>query len=310
MPPYPYIYGTWLWCVLLRHTMKKYDFLNHVEIRFEKLFHMSPVAIVLTDPEGEVREANPAARKLFETLNISHGNIAPMLKGELLYRIQNQLAIKDLSMSMNGVNGQVELVIDGDYVSFEYLPHLILIIRDVTAQVADRRELEFMAYHDMLTKLPNRKHFFEQLNKALVDAEKNGRRLAVMLFDLDRFKEINDKFGHLAGDRALIRVADSIRAILTDNEFAARLGGDEFIIFFRSASKEQVVEKIEQLRRHLIENPLVAGAERHPLRISIGVSFYPDHGRDTDTLLNSADKAMYQVKRIGRDHYSFASDLE
>jgi diguanylate cyclase (GGDEF)-like protein len=310
LPPYPYIYGTWLWCVFLRHTMKKYEFLNHVEIRFEKLFNMSPAAIVLTDPDGRVREANPAARKLFETLNIGHGSIAPLLKGELLHRIQNQLTIKDMAMSMDGKDGRMELVIDGDYVSVEYMPHLILIIRDVTAQVADRRELEFIAYHDMLTKLPNRKHFFEQLNKALVDAGETGRRLAVMLFDLDRFKEINDKYGHLAGDQALVQVADSIRVILTEDEFAARLGGDEFIIFFRSASEERVEEKIGRLRRHLAGNPLVVDGVRHPLHISIGVSFFPEHGRDSDTLLNSADKALYRVKRGGRNDYSFATDSE
>lgn len=114
----------------------------------------------------------------------------------------------------------------------------------------------------------------------------------------------------MAGDQALIRVADSIRAVLSDDELAARLGGDEFIIFFRSASEERVKERIGRLRQHLAENPLVVDGERHPLRISIGVSFYPEHGRDSDTLLNNVDKALYHVKRSGRNHYSFASDSE
>jgi diguanylate cyclase (GGDEF)-like protein len=310
LPPYPYIYGTLLWCVILRQTMKKYEFLNHVEIRFEKLFNMNPVAIVLADLEGRVREANPAARKLFETLKISHGNIGVLLQGELLHRIRNRMSIQDLAMSMTGGDGRIELVIDGDYVSVDYIPHLILIMRDVTAQAADRRELEFMAYHDMLTKLPNRKHFFEQLEKAMIEAEETGRRLAVMLFDLDRFKEINDRYGHLAGDQALIKVADSIRVILTGDDFAARLGGDEFIIFFRSASEERVIDIIGQLRQQLAGHPLEAGGERHPLHISIGVSFYPEDGQDSDTLINNADKALYRVKRSGRGHYSFASESE
>ena len=310
LPPYPYIYGTLLWCVILRQTMKKYEFLNHQDIRFEKLFNMSPAAIVLTDLDGHVREANPAARKLFETLSISHGNIAAILQGELLHRIRNRLPIQNAAISMTSGDSQIELIVDGDYVSVEYKPHLILIMRDVTAQVASQRELVFMAYHDMLTKLPNRKHFFEQLDMALNDAEATGQRLAVMLFDLDLFKEINDRYGHLAGDQALIQVADSIRSILTGDDFAARLGGDEFIIFFRFASEERVKEKIDELRKHLAENPLIVGEECHPLQISIGVSFYPEHGRNSDTLLNSADKALYHVKRSGRDHYSFASDSE
>lgn len=311
LPPYPYIYGTFLWCVLLRHTMKKYEFLNHAEVRFEKMFNMSPAAIVLTDLDGHVREANPAAKQLFESLNIRHESIAPLLQGELLHRIENKLPIQDVALSMASGDSQVELLIDGDYVSVEYMPHLILIIRDITAQVASQRELVFMAYHDMLTKLPNRKHFFEKLNQALIDAGKSGQRLAVMMFDLDHFKEINDKYGHSTGDRALMQVADSIRTILTSDDFAARFGGDEFIIYFRSAaSEEQVIDKIEQLRQHLAENPLIANEERHPLHISIGVSFYPQHGRDSDTLLNSADRALYHVKRSGRNHYAFASEPE
>lgn len=310
LPPYPYIYGTLLWCVILRQTMKKYEFLNHVEHRFEKLFSMNPAAIVLIDLDGHVREANPAARKLFEALNISRENIATLLQGELLHRIRNHMSIQGVAMSVASGDSQIELVIDGDYVSVEYMSHLILIMRDVTVQMADQRELVFMAYHDMLTKLPNRKHFLEQLNKALIDAGETGQRLAVMVFDLDRFKEINDKYGHSAGDQALIIVADSIRGILTGDDFAARLGGDEFIIYFQSVSKERVKEKIDQLRRSMNENPLVVGGGRHPLSISIGVSFYPEHGRDSDTLLNNADKALYQVKRSGRGHYSFASDSE
>jgi diguanylate cyclase (GGDEF)-like protein/PAS domain S-box-containing protein len=310
LPPYPYIYGSLLWCVLLRQTMRKYEFLNHADIRFEKVFNMSPAAIVLTDLEGNVKEANPAARKLFEAMNIGPGNISPLLQGELRHRIESRLSIQDVSMSMEKDGVGIELVIDGDYVSVEYKPHLILIMRDVTAQMASQRELEFIAYHDMLTKLPNRKHFFEQLDRALERAGETGERVAVMMFDLDHFKEINDKCGHLAGDQALVQVADAIRGILTGDEFAARLGGDEFIIFFRSADEERVKEKIGQLQQELAGNPLVAGGERHPLRISVGVSFCPDQGGNSDTLINWADKALYHAKRSGRGRCAFASELE
>ena len=310
LPPHPYIYGSLIWCVLLRHTMRKYEFLNHVDIRFEKVFNMSPAAIVLTDLEGRVKEANPAAKKLFDAMGIDRGDISPLLQGELLHRIRHKLPIKDVAMSMRREGGSIELVIDGDYVSENYTPHLILIVRDVTSQMANQRQLEFIAYHDMLTKLPNRQHFFDHLDRTLAEARESGRRVAIMMFDVDCFKEINDRFGHLSGDQALVLVADAIRAILTENEFAARLVGDEFIIFFRSADEERVKEKIDQLLKELDGHPLVVGGERHPVRISIGVSFFPDQGQDGDTLLNLADKAMYHVKRSGRGHYAFAGELD
>jgi diguanylate cyclase (GGDEF)-like protein/PAS domain S-box-containing protein len=307
LPPYPYIYGTLMWCVFLQRTMRRYEFLNHEEVHLSQLFNVSPVAIVLTDLEGNVREANPAARKLFEVLKVHPRSIGNLLQGELLIRIQHRLPIQDVAMTVSSGDTRTELVIDGDYISVEYKPHLILILRDVTAQMAKEQELMFMAYHDMLTKLPNRKFFFDRFESALAEARDTGERLAVLMFDLDRFKEINDHYGHLVGDQALVQVADSIRAILTEEDFAARLGGDEFIIFCRNASKERVTEKIEQLRTHLAEHPLVVDEKAHPLQISIGVSFYPEHGQDSDTLVNHADKAMYEVKRRGRGDYAFAT---
>lgn len=308
LPPYPYIYGSFLWCVLLRQTMKKYEFLNHVDIRYQKLFNVGPAAIVLTDMNGQVREANPNAKKLFQALDLDGADIKPLWQGELLSRIRQKEPIKEVALSVWNENGEIHLMVDGDYLSVEYTPHLILIVRDVTAQVAGQRELEFMAYHDTLTRLPNRKYFFERLNVASADARRNGESLAVMMFDLDLFKEINDQFGHAAGDQALVHVADAVRTILTDDDFAARFGGDEFIICLRSAvTKDQVKQKIGQLHKQLADHPLIVDGERLPVAVSIGISFFPGDGEDSDALLNSADRALYQVKRQGRNDYAFAS---
>lgn len=307
LPPYPYIYGSLLWCILLRQTMKKYEFLNHTDSRYEKLFNLSPTAILLTDLEGNVREANPSAHQLFQELELCSGNIEPILQGELLERIQKKEEIKDIDLTLAKGDRRFDLLIDGDYVTVEYMPHLILILRDITAQAATQRELAFLAYHDSLTKLPNRKFFFEQLDAAIAEAKAAHQMLALMIFDLDHFKEINDKYGHLAGDQALVQVAEAMRAAIQEDDFAARLAGDEFIIFYRSAVTEaQVKDAIERLRAHLNERPLVVGGERIPIHISIGVSFFPEHGTDSDTLLNQADKALYRVKQQGRNHHAFS----
>lgn len=307
LPPYPYIYGSLAWCILLRHTMKQYEFLNHTDSRYEKLFNLSPAAIILTDLQGNVREANPSAHKLFQALGIGSDHIGSILQGELLACIQRKADIKDIALSLTDGDHRVDLLIDGDYVSVEYLPHLILIVRDITAQAVTQRELAFLAYHDSLTKLPNRKYFFEQLNAAIVKAEQADHALALLIFDVDHFKQINDKYGHIAGDQALIQVAECVRATMANDGFAARLAGDEFMMYFPSVvSEEQLKSKIEQLRSLLSEHPLVIGDERIPIQISIGVSLYPEHGTTSDALLNQADKALYRVKQQGRNHYAFA----
>lgn len=309
LPPYPYIYGTLLWCEILRRTMKKYEFLHHVDVRFENLFNVSPVAILLTDMDGNVREANPVAKKLFEALQLDGRTIAPLMQGDLLRRIRNRESIREVPLDIDTGAGRMDLLIDGDYLSLEYVPHMILIVRDVTVEAESRRELARLAYHDALTKLPNRKFFFEELNRALEEAGETGEPFAVMMFDLDLFKDVNDRYGHWTGDRALIRAADAVRAILGPGDFAARFGGDEFIICFRSAATEDAVRaKIGELRKHLAEHPLDAGAERVALDISIGVSFHPKHGEDSDTLLHHADQALYDVKRSGRGREAFAPD--
>jgi len=308
LPPYPYLYGGVVWCFFLRHTMKKYDFLNFMDKRYEKLFDLNPAAILLVDLHGKIKEANPSAMQLFEFIELEHTKFYTILNEEVKKRIQNREEIKNVEMTIYNESKRLDVLIDGDYVLVEYQPHMILILRDVTVQKENQREITFLAYHDPLTRLPNRRYFYEKLTAAIDDAGKQRLKLAVVLIDLDHFKETNDKYGHQGGDEVLLHVANIIRETISNDGTAARLGGDEFVFFVHPVSSVQYVyELIHKLQDAFAQNHLIYAQEKISVGISIGASVFPDNGQDLDTLLNSADKAMYMDKRKDRNAYQLLS---
>lgn len=158
------------------------------------------------------------------------------------------------------------------------------------------RELEYRAHHDALTALPNRDLFNIRLERALSVAAVSHHSLAVLLMDMDRFKEVNDTFGHLHGDALLKQAATRLSAVLRDSDTVARLGGDEFAVLLPVTDEEGARAAAEKLLR-CVEKPFPVEQELLDVGISIGVAMYPDHGRDPGALLQHADVAMYQAKR-------------
>lgn len=177
------------------------------------------------------------------------------------------------------------------------------------AGILERKRLEermrHMAHHDMLTSLPNRVLFTEHVSFALAKATRNQKILALMLIDLDHFKQVNDTLGHAAGDQVLIVTTRRIRACLRSSDLVARLGGDEFAAivsdFIDWDGVGLVAEKIVQS----VCQPIVLDGERATIGASIGIALFPDHGTDGNELMACADKAMYKVKERGRNGYLF-----
>ena len=297
LPPYPYLYGEIFWCAILRHTMKRYDFMTFSDKRYEKLFNLNPAAIVLMDLQGQVKEANPSARQLFESIAEDDRNVLSLLTEDVRRRIERQEAIQHVEMPIGRDGEQREVLIDGDYLSVEYEPHLLLIMRDITLQKRDQREIMFLAYHDSLTRLPNRRYFHLKLEEAIRDAANQAGRLATVLIDVDRFKEINDRHGHQAGDEVLQLAAGIVREAVGNEGVAARLGGDEFVVFLYPVSSRQAVyDKMTQLQQAFERATILREGQPMAIGISLGASFYPEDGETGDALLNQADKAMYRVK--------------
>lgn len=166
------------------------------------------------------------------------------------------------------------------------------------AERAERlAELERLALHDALTDLPNRTLFADRVRQAIAVAERQGQSFAVMLLDLDRFKQINDTLGHATGDRLLQAIGPRLARALRKSDTLARLGGDEFAVLLPPAVDfDRAMASAERLTESLVD-PIMIDGMSLDLGVSVGVALYPEHGTDLDTLMRNADVAMYKAKR-------------
>lgn len=160
-------------------------------------------------------------------------------------------------------------------------------------------------YYDPLTGLPNRSLLYDRLNQAINHAKRYDEQLAVLFFDLDRFKMINDTLGHLAGDKLLKTVADRLADGLRDSDTVARLGGDEFVAVVANLSKPVLAGRIAEKTLTQLSDQIRIGNERFTVSPSIGIAVYPTDGDTAEELIKSADAAMYQAKRQGGNRYMF-----
>ena len=182
---------------------------------------------------------------------------------------------------------------------------LIGVSQEITERKRREEEERFLAYHDTLTGLPNRRLLDDRLRQALHLAQRRDARLAILLVDLDEFKRVNDRFGHRAGDAVLRDVAQRLGACVRKADTLARQGGDEFVVLIPDlapASDGQVVA--EKILRAL-QAPLRAEGEDIRVGASIGISLYPEDAGDGEALLRNADAAMYRAKRAGGDQFRF-----
>ncbi len=163
--------------------------------------------------------------------------------------------------------------------------------------------IRYQAYHDTLTGLPNRRFFNEQLTRALIEAEENQKLLAVMLVDLDHFKEVNDSLGHDAGDVLLKQVAQRIQGSIRTGDTVARMGGDEFLLCLPEAGRPEDVCRIAQRILDSLHGPFDIAGHTVQVGASIGIALYPNDSRDVESLLKHADASMYDVKEGGRNGY-------
>ncbi|MGP8175319.1 MAG: putative bifunctional diguanylate cyclase/phosphodiesterase [Terracidiphilus sp.] len=179
----------------------------------------------------------------------------------------------------------------------------------ISHNITDRRQAElrvqYMALHDALTGLPNRVLLEDRLGQAIALASRNQKIVAVLMLDLDRFKNVNDSFGHYAGDRLLEAVSVRLQGCLRECDIVARLGGDEFVIGIGMAAANRDIETIAQKVLATLDEPFLI--EGHTLQISasIGISLYPADGENAEALLQYADAAMYEAKKKGRGMYCF-----
>ena len=209
-----------------------------------------------------------------------------------------------IEAELHGAGGEtipVELIVRS--VTYGNAPHFAVAVRDLRARRQAEGQIQFLAHHDALTGLANRASFTLRLEREMKLAAATNGKLAVLCLDLDRFKEVNDLFGHAAGDALLVTMARRVTALLGENQLMARLGGDEFAILMpcdHAVAAGRLAEAVLDALR--AENLDMAGPT---IATSVGIAIYPDNADERALLLSYADTALYRAKSEGRDTYRF-----
>lgn len=277
-------------------------------------------AIIVTNPQGEVRIWNRGAarifqytdaeiigsnaRALFAADDIAHGipdkEMASALRdgcaGDFRWHVRKDGSLFWADGMLYPVRSRA-----GEQMGF------VKILRDATEEKRIGEEYSRLALEDSLTGLPNRAELHRRFIDMAASARRHDRSLLLLLLDLDHFKRVNDRFGHPAGDTLLQQAAHRMRAQLRDTDFVARLGGDEFVILLPDAATPQEAGAIADKLVHALSLGFqVNGREVH-VGASIGISAFPDDAQDFDPLFRMADLALYRAKNTGRNRYRFYS---
>ncbi|QSO47210.1 diguanylate cyclase domain-containing protein [Alicyclobacillus mengziensis] len=198
------------------------------------------------------------------------------------------------------------LIRDGEIVG------VVTIGRDVTEKERLEKDLseyqkrlEFLAFHDSLTRLPNRTLFFERSDQAIKDAKRNGYCMAILFLDCDDFKNVNDAFGHYVGDEVMTELGRRISISVRNNDTVARLSGDEFTVLLPYIKAQLDVEEVVNRILESMNRPWRVMGNELTLTVSIGAAIYPVDGVDTEALIQHADSAVYRAKKHGKNTYMF-----
>ncbi len=177
------------------------------------------------------------------------------------------------------------------------------VFSDITYFKDHEAELSHIANYDSLTGVPNRRLLADRLRQAIAHAQRNHKLLAICYLDLDGFKDVNDRYGHEAGDKLLMDISRRLQEMLRAGDTLARLGGDEFVVLFNDLAREQECYQVLDRILNIVSSPVDVGTGHVTVSASIGVTFYPSEDVDGDTLLRHADQAMYTAKQTGKNRY-------
>ncbi|MBI1396153.1 MAG: diguanylate cyclase [Betaproteobacteria bacterium] len=304
---------------LQKHAIERQ--LLESEARFRSAFDHAAIGMVLVSTTGEFVRANQAAGAIFGTAGhaMPGGDLVAWSHAEDREALREQLAhlattdARPLHREHRFVSAAGETIWTLLSLSpvrdpWDHMLHVIAQIQDISDRKRAEARLAHLAHHDALTGLPNRSHLIDWLNNALVTADRRGTELAVAFIDLDGFKLVNDTLGHRAGDCVLETVGARLRGQVRASDIVARLGGDEFVMVLPDVSSPEDVGRVIEKCIRALSEPIPF--EGHPLGIgaSAGISLFPSDGSTAQSLLVSADRAMYRAKELGRNNYQFFTD--
>ncbi len=282
--------------------------IRHKETMMNGVVHNSFDAILILDENGGILEANPAAGQM---LGENAEALAGRPIGTVIPDATGLISRQGSGAAPTGDAGRHEMVAqraDGSQfpveiamreMSTDHGRWQIAFVHDITDRKAHQEALEHQALHDALTGLPNRTYLYKRLDDTIRRAARRGEHFALLILDLDRFKEINDTLGHHIGDLVLRKIARRLKTPLCSADMIARLGGDEFAVLLTSVAGEASVTQLAGRLEKALEAPVQCKGLTLDVGASIGAAIFPDHGTDATELVQKADVAMYVAKNAG-----------
>lgn len=272
--------------------------------------------VVLIDLKGNILSVNKEAR---DELGYSEDELLgknvdmlfdeeKLLKGSVVDRLLSEGSIKNFEMVFRRKSQDLIPIIISLSVIKDKDNRVIGIVgtaKDIKERKDAERLIQYMAYHDLLTNLPNRRLMLDRVDQSLASAERNNQKFAVLSFDLDKFKGINENFGQSTGDKVLKKVASRIKECIRKVDTVARISADEFIILLINVPDSENISLIAEKIINKISEPFELDSRETSVTPSIGISYYPFDGKDRDRLIAEADEAMREVKNRGGNGFEF-----
>jgi len=292
----------------------------------EQLIETAPIIVITQSIQGNILSINKEALQEFganseQIIGSPFANFIPKNETKHLLQLE-QLRTKQKQIEIN-YSGHLSLNNSEDPIYISWIhslipatngqedPVILSLGMDVTEQHIADEQLVWIATHDQLTGLSNRRDFQQKFDAMLAIAERYNDSLALFYLDLDQFKVINDTHGHQAGDELLQSITRELRYEVRETDLLSRIGGDEFTLVTPSATTEGVVKLANKLLAALKNIHYTINDQPYPISFSIGIAIYPQHGKDQQALLANADLAMYHAKKSGRSrHHIFSPDFE
>mgnify|MGYP001237539634 FL=1 len=294
--------------------------LRNIERMFKMINDNTNDLIVITNEDGIILYASSAyTRKLGyhpdELIGqcyskVLSGDCKELWKEELLnidHNVNSKLELIHTTKNGEALWTECNYTVVNDY-SRKHGFQIIMVAREITERKKIENQLLFLAYHDSLTQLPNRRYIQQEFPNIIEEAKARNTSIAVLYVDGDNFKDINDRYGHEVGDAFLNHFGRALQSSVRSNDLVVRIGGDEFAIVLTGLVKnkqkrdKQVKQIIDRIKESLQNGWVISNQQFSPTS-SIGVSFYPDHGTKLEELLHLADRALYDVKTISKNNY-------
>ena len=300
------------------------DGLRRAEEKYRLIFQNAPIGIFQATPEGRPIIVNPALARMHgydspeqlmaEVSNVGHQLfVNPNALREIARLLEKEPVLRDIELEIYDKGGKrrwlsanIRAVTDND-------GKVVLhegTAEDITVRKAAEEQAQFLSFYDVLTGLPNRTLLRDRILMALFNARQRGEKVALLFLDLDRFKIINDSLGHSIGDLLLRQVAQRLKGCTQEQDTVAHMGGDEFLVLLTGINKiADAVAVAERVVKSMASEFVIPS---HSLNItcSLGISIFPDHGGDVETLIKNADQAIYSAKENGRNNFQlFRRDM-